>query len=135
MAVLKKIVKMSLVFRICSLQYPVSMGDTQSPFPIVNTILRHQHPTPMLQPIDIMALISIKFGNFHPKPLHLIIGILPMVPAPIALHKEPLTLPQIILQHALIQSPIAKHNNSEPMTIIIVSLPYIVLGWVRMGHN
>ena len=82
-----------------------------------------------------MALISVKFGNLHSKPLHFIIHIFSMIPAPIALYKESLALPQIILQSPLIQFSIAKNNNPKPMTVVIVSLSDVVLGWVRMGHN
>lgn len=124
-AVLQEVIEVALILRLFGLESTVAMDDAHSPVATVHQVLADDHSAAVLQPIHKGSLVRRELGDLQSHSITLIIRIVPVVPAAIGLHEQPFTLPQIILESALIEPPVLKQHNSGAMAHPVEGLTHV----------
>lgn len=127
MAMPKEVIEMAVVFRLWGFEDAIAVHNAHLPVAVIGQVLADEDSISMLEAIHVAALVGGEFGNFQPDAVPSIVGVLAVVPTPVRPHEEPIALPEIILQQALVERPALEKHDTCAMALPIELLPDVHL--------
>jgi hypothetical protein len=119
--------KISLISGLVGFQDSVAVYDSHSPLAIEGQALGDQHAHAMPHAINKIALVVGVLGDFEAIAILPVIGVLAKIPTAIGLYEEPLALPDVIFEGALVEPAIPEDHNAHTMALPIEHLAKKVL--------